>query len=113
MCSRLSFALLLVFVLVLPPPLAQASARTVQGRVTDQNGNPLKGAVVKIKNAISLRVRSYITRKDGRYSFHGLNPDADYELKAEYEGRSSSKRLLSRFDSREVALIDLRVESKQ
>ena len=31
-------------------------------------------------------VRSYVTQKDGTYFFHGLSPDVDYEVKAQYNG---------------------------
>jgi hypothetical protein len=62
---------------------------------------------------MTLRVRSYITQKDGAYRFHGLSQDTDYELKASYRGATSSKKMVSRFDSDPVVEINLRVETNQ
>jgi hypothetical protein len=46
----------------------------------------------------------------GDYYFHGLSTDVDYELKAEYNGRSSATRTLSTFDTRPDAKVDLQVK---
>jgi hypothetical protein len=89
---------------------AQIHKRAVRGRVTDETGIPLKGAVVRIKNAWSFRVRSYIVQGDGVYRFRGLLPNVDYELKAKYRGATSRKKRLDRFDSRVEAVIDLKVD---
>lgn len=83
--------------------------RSVQGVVTDQDGNLVEGAVVQLKNTKTLQIRSYITRSDGAYSFHGLSTNVDYELKAEHQGRSSDVKTLSVFDSRKKAVINLRL----
>ena len=73
-------------------------------------GNPLKGAVVRLENAWSLRVRSYIVQGDGVYRFRGLLPNVDYELKAKYLGATSRKKRLDRFDSRGEIVIDLEID---
>lgn len=89
---------------------AQVRRRSVRGRVTDETGNPVKGAVVRLKNAWSLRVRSYIVQADGVYRFRGLLPDVDYELKARYRGATSRKKKLDRFDLRAEVVIDLVID---
>lgn len=89
---------------------AQASRRAVRGTVTDQNGIPLKGAAVLLKNTWSLRVRSFITQKDGQYRFRGLESNVDYELRATYLGASSDSKRLGRFDSDQEAVIDLTIK---
>ena len=89
--------------------IASAQTRSVKGIVTNLDGLRLKSAVVKLKNTRSLQIRSYITRKDGSYYFHGLSPDIDYELKAERDGSVSEIKTLSRFDSARSATIDLRI----
>ncbi|MEK7406868.1 MAG: carboxypeptidase-like regulatory domain-containing protein [Acidobacteriota bacterium] len=86
--------------------------RSVQGVVTDPAGNPVEGAVVHLKNTKTLQIRSYITKGDGAYSFHGLSTNIDYELKAEHQGLSSDVRTLSVFDSRKSAVINLRLNKK-
>ncbi|MGB9606080.1 MAG: carboxypeptidase-like regulatory domain-containing protein [Bryobacteraceae bacterium] len=89
----------------------EAPTRSVEGVVTDPDGNPVEGAVVQLKNTKTLQIRSFITRKDGAYAFHGVSTDVDYELKAEHQGRSSDVRRLSVFDSRRKAVINLRLKN--
>jgi hypothetical protein len=89
-----------------------ATTRSVQGSVTDADDGAVNGAVVQLKNAKTLQIRSFITQKDGAYYFHGLSPDVDYELKAEYQGAASGSKTLSSFDSRKEAVINLKLNKK-
>ncbi len=67
-----------------------ANVRSVQGVVEDPQQTPVEGAVVQLKNTKSLQVRSFITQREGTYYFHGLSPDVEYELKAEFRERIQS-----------------------
>lgn len=87
--------------------------RMVHGTVTDAQEGPVNGAVVQLKNSKTLQVRSFITQDQGAYQFHGLDPNTDYSLKADYEGGSSSTRTLSAFDSRKQPVINLKIEPKK
>jgi hypothetical protein len=89
-----------------------AKTRSVQGIVTDTQENPIEGAVVQLKDTRSLQIRSFITRTNGSFHFHGLNRDVDYELKADHQGRSSDSRRLSSFDSRSQAVMNLKIPEK-
>jgi len=91
---------------------AQGNTRSVQGTVSDAAGKPVDQAVVQLKDTKSLAVRSFITRQDGTYHFHGLSTDIDYELRAERDGVSSGTKTLSSFDSRKQAVIDLKLNKK-
>ena len=86
--------------------------RSVQGSVTSPEDQAVVGAVVQLKNTKSLQIRSFITKEHGAYYFHGLSPDVDYELKAEYQGQSSPTKTLSAFDSRKQAVINLKLGKK-
>jgi hypothetical protein len=88
------------------------SLRSVQGTVSDAGGNAVDGAVVQLKNTKTLQIRSFITKDHGSYYFHGLSPDVDYELRAEYQGASSGTKTLSAFDSRKQAVINLTLSKK-
>ena len=88
------------------------SLRSVQGTVSDAADNPVDGAVVQLKNTKSLQIRSFITKDHGSYYFHGLSPDVDYELRAEYQGVSSPNKTLSAFDSRKQATLNLTLSKK-
>ena len=87
--------------------------RTVQGVVTDANGEAVNGAVVQLKNTKSLQIRSFITQDRGAYYFHGLSTDVDYELRADYQGASCGPKTLSTFDSRKLAVMNLKLEPKK
>jgi hypothetical protein len=93
-CSIAAIALLTCL-----PCESQLQSRPVTGLVTDLRGNALPGAVVQLENTVNLSVRSYITRKDGRYFFTGLNSDIDYLLKAKYRNYWSKPKTLSKFDT--------------
>ena len=88
------------------------NVRSVQGTVIEASDNAIDGAVVQIKNTKTLQIRSFITKEHGAYYFHGLSPDVDYELKAEYQGQSSPTKTLSSFDSRKQAVINLKLTKK-
>ena|GEM_PF-337825 len=88
------------------------NVRSVQGTVTDASDNAIDGAVVQLKNTKNLQIRSFIAKEHGAYYFHGLSPDVDYELKAEYQGQNSPTKTLSAFDSRKQAVINLKLNKK-
>ena len=83
--------------------------RSVQGVVTNNADAPLEGAVVQLKDTKTLQIRSFITKQNGTYHFHSLNPDIDYELKADHQGATSGSKTLSSFDSRKSAVINLKI----
>jgi hypothetical protein len=86
--------------------------RDVLGVVTSPEDQPVAGAVVFLKNLKTLMVTSFYTKDDGTYSFHGLSPDIDYELRAEAKGLSSPAKTLSSFDTRKQAAINLKLNKK-
>src|SRR5438874_170880 len=57
---------------------AEAASRSVKGTVRMADEQVATGAVVQLKNSKTLQVRSFITKEDGTYYFHGLSPDVDY-----------------------------------
>ena len=83
--------------------------KSVSGVVTD-GGAPVPGAVVQLKNTRTLQVRSFIAKEMGEYYFHGLSTDVDYELKADFNGKTSGSRTLSSFDSHPEATINLQLK---
>ena len=98
------------------PAMVQAAAkepqlRSVQGIVTDAQENPLTKAVVQLKNTKTLQVKSFYTDEKGSYRFHGLDPDVDYEVKAEYGNASSGPRKITSFDSRREVIINFKLDA--
>jgi hypothetical protein len=90
-----------------------ANIRSVQGVVNNAQGEAVNGAVVQLKNTKTLQIRSFITRDNGTYYFHGLSTDVDYELRADFDGASSRERTLSSFDSRKQPVVNLKLEPKK
>ena len=90
-----------------------ANIRSVQGVVSNAEGEAVNGAVVQLKNTKTLQIRSFITRDNGTYYFHGLGTDVDYELRADFDGASSKTRTLSTFDSRRQPVVNLKLEPKK
>ncbi len=84
--------------------------RTVQGTVTTEDGALAVGAEVQLKNTKTLQIRSYVTQKEGTYFFHGLSPDVDFELKAQYQGVWSQSKTVSSFDSQKAVTLDLKIK---
>jgi hypothetical protein len=116
MRNRLRLALLPL--LLIFPLFAQKDkdekTRAVQGVVSNPADQPVAQAVVQLKDTKTQQIRSFISKEDGSFRFFGLNPNVDYELTASKEGVGKSEvRKLSTFDSRKVAIINLKLEVGQ
>jgi hypothetical protein len=95
------------------PKDQEGKSRSLSGVVRDEKDNPADGAIVQLKDTKSLQVRSFITKEDGNYHFHGLSSDVDYQVKAERQATSSDVKTLSVYDSRKAAVINLKLEPKK
>jgi hypothetical protein len=87
-----------------------ATTRTVEGKVTNAANQPVANAVVQLKNIKTLQIRSFITQDDGSYHFAGLGTDMEYQLKADYNGVSTSWKTLSIFNSKKTPVINLKLK---
>ena len=84
--------------------------RVVQGKVIDKADAVVNGAVVYLKDDHSLAVKSYITDTAGTYRFGQLLQNTDYELWAESNGKTSSVKTISSFDSKNQFYINLKID---
>ncbi|MBI3208284.1 MAG: carboxypeptidase regulatory-like domain-containing protein [Candidatus Solibacter usitatus] len=91
----------------------EGKARTLAGTVKDEKDSPVEAAVVQLKDGKSLQVRSFITKEDGTFVFHGLSTDVDYQIKADYKNFTSAVKTLSVFDSRKHAVMHLKLEPRK
>ncbi|HEX3587273.1 MAG TPA: carboxypeptidase-like regulatory domain-containing protein [Candidatus Angelobacter sp.] len=87
-------------------------ARTLVGRVVNAQDAPVQKAIVYLKNAKTLAIKTYISEPDGSYRFPGLAANVDYEVYAEHEGARSPVKTLSGFDNRKQANITLKLGGK-
>ncbi len=92
------------------PDKKTLNERPVTGIVTDAEGNPLKGAVVQLKDMKTLKIRSVITHEKGDYTFTGLSKDIDYQVTALLNEHSSDVHKLSSFDSRPRPVVNLQIK---
>lgn len=84
--------------------------RIVQGKVTDSANTGIKGAVVYLKDGHTLSVKSFIADDQGDYRFGQLAQNTDYEIWAEHDGKKSSVKTISSFDSKNQFFINLKIE---
>jgi len=90
----------------------QDQGRNVTGQVMTKSEAPLPDAVVYLKNTKTLTIKSFITEKDGGYRFHGLSPNIDYEIYADYQGQKSQTKTISSFDNRNNITLNIKIDAK-
>lgn len=74
------------------------TSRSVKGKVVDNSGQPLEGALVTLTEIKSNEKRTFITKQGGVYNFDDLSFTMDYQLDARYKDRVSEPRKLSQYD---------------
>jgi hypothetical protein len=114
---------LFLFVAVLTPVRAQddqdkqskkdAQVRTVHGVVLDKDENIVTGGIVYLQNKKTQVIRTYISDEEGQYRFSGLDPNVDYELRAELNGLTSITHTVSSFDTRKDLVMSLKLDRKK
>jgi hypothetical protein len=113
-------SLLLLFSTVLvaaPPPQFGSrpkadTTRLLTGKVLDRSDSPLPNAVVYLTNTRTRTVKTYIVSQDGSYRFPALQPNLDYEVYAQHNGRKSDVKSVSQFDDRQQVTINLKIDAK-
>ena len=103
--------LMLVAIPVAAQMPTQATLRTLSGTVTDDDHEPIRGAVVELRNESSHALITFITEANGAYSFKRLDGNADYEVWVLFRGNRSPSRSISKFDSHMVKVIDFVVRT--
>jgi protocatechuate 3,4-dioxygenase beta subunit len=89
---------------------AQGGTRVIKGQVLDENGKPVAGAVVRLKDKTTKKEVSMTTNKNGRYRFNGVKLRSDYRIHAEKAKQRSRSRGISQMDTRTEIFIHLRLQ---
>jgi len=118
MIQRRSVWMLVVLMLVSCVAFAQdskkeAQLRSVRGVVSDKSEKPIVNGTVFLKNLRTNTVISHFTDDEGSYRFMGLDPNADYEIHAEFNGEKSVSRTVSPLDSRKEITLNLKIDRKK
>jgi hypothetical protein len=114
---RISLWLGIALVLLAGLTFAQGSKketqlRTVRGVVSDKSEKAIQNGVVFLKNLRTNTVLSHFTDDQGSYRFTGLDPNAEYEIHAEFNGQKSAARTVSPLDSRKEITLNLKIDRK-
>ena len=116
--SRLLFLILfasLIYPQAQTPVVGQpgtVTTRSIEGTVLNSGGGPVPGAIVLLKDTKTLQVRSFIAQPDGKYHFYGLSPDINYEVRAESNGLTSTRKTVSVFESKKIIKLNLKLKKK-
>ena len=79
-------SLIAVFVMMQLSALAQITTSSLNGRITDESGQPLVGAVVIAKHVQSGSEYYAVANNDGRYTIEGMRPGAPYVIEVSFVG---------------------------
>ncbi len=69
--------------------------------------------MVQIEDTATLAIRSYVTQADGTFHFSGLRRNTDYEVSAKVSGGRSDTQTVSKFNSRDVVDVVLRIQLEE
>jgi len=86
--------------------------RLLMGKVLDRQDNPIPNAVVYVTDTRTHAVKTYIVSTDGGYRFPALAANVDYEVYAQFDGKSSDTKRVSQFDDRKQVSIVLKIDTK-
>lgn len=86
--------------------------RLLIGKVLDRQDNAVVNAVVYVTDTRTRAVKTYIVGPDGTYRFPALAANVDYEVYAQFNGKTSDTKRVSQFDDRKQVSIVLRVDTK-
>jgi pimeloyl-ACP methyl ester carboxylesterase len=84
--------------------------KNIHGIVQDLQNKPVVGARVFLKNMQTSVVRTLDTDQNGEYKVFGLNAMVDYELYAEFKGKSSEKKFVSSYLNREDNVLNFQLD---
>jgi hypothetical protein len=91
--------------------MPQPTVRNLSGIVTDGSHEPIRGAVVELRDDKTNEVVTYLTDATGRYNFKRLDGATDYEVWVLFRGHRSPTYNISKFDSHLQKVIDFKVRT--
>jgi pimeloyl-ACP methyl ester carboxylesterase len=83
--------------------------KNIHGVVSDQAGKPIVGARVLVYNLKDNTTRTLTTDESGNYVIRGLEPDVNYEVRADFKGIVSERKPVSALLDREDNLLSFQL----
>jgi pimeloyl-ACP methyl ester carboxylesterase len=83
--------------------------KTIHGTVEDANGHPIENAHVLVRDTKTNVTRTLTTNKDGVYSGNSFPATGNYEISAEYSGKTSDKKAVSSYLNREDNVLNFQI----
>ncbi len=90
-------------------PPKPSSARLINGIVKDQADNPIRGAIVQLKDLRTSKVIDFATKEDGKFAFRDLSMDINYEVTAK-NGTVTEMKKVTPYDTRREIVLTFRLE---
>ena len=84
--------------------------KNIHGMVQDVRGTPLPGARVFVRDIKTNITRAATADQKGLYAFYALPPTADYEVYADFRGKTSEKKAVSSFLNRADNVINFQLD---
>src|SRR5207302_3967701 len=81
--------------------------RLLTGKVIDKDDSPVPNAIVYVTDTRTRAVKTYIVSNDGTYRFPALAANVDYEVYAQFNGKTSDTKRMSQFDDRKIVNVVL------
>jgi hypothetical protein len=98
-CPVCAVLAVLALMLFLPAAIAAKKkppvTRSISGEVMDSSSNGVDGATVELTDLRTKRTLASYTLNGGHYSFDGLDPHHDYQVRAKFQNKLSRVRTVS------------------
>ncbi len=88
----------------------QSPVREVEGRVLNNNDEPLTNAIVHIRDMNNMKELTVFVDENGYFRYDELVRTVDYRVWAECNGKKSPEKLLSSFELRDLFQLRLRID---
>jgi Carboxypeptidase regulatory-like domain len=87
----------------------ESNTRTIEGTVKDAADNPLASAIVRLKNVKTSKIVNFATKDDGKFTFHDLPLDNNFELVATRGELAAPMKKISVYDTRKKVTVNFQL----
>jgi hypothetical protein len=92
-----------------PKNQKESNTRTIEGTVKDAADNPLRDAIVQLKDTRTSKIVDFATKEDGKFAFRDLPMNINYELVAKRGDVTTPTKKVSIYDTRHSVVLNFQV----